>query len=130
MGEEIIKVLDNLSQKFGIAIDWTNQNIIPYLKELITRFIEMKNIQAIMWIIISSIAIIVSIITIVLLTKWIKKNDIDEYYEGYIITVLGYTLAIIAILAFAIVLFCNTQGLIQNIYIPELSILQYINNSI
>lgn len=31
MSQEIINVLDNLGEKFGIAIDWSNENILPYL---------------------------------------------------------------------------------------------------
>lgn len=130
MGEEIIKILDSLSEKFGIAIDWTNQNVMPYLQELMTRFIEMKNVQAIMWIIISFIVIIVCITIIVLLTKWKKKNKIDVYDDVYLLAILVYVLTGIAILSFAIVLFCNIAGLIQNIYIHELSVVQYINNYI
>lgn len=130
MGEEIIKILDSLSEKFGIAIDWTNQNVMPYLQELMTRFIEMKNVQAIMWIIISFIVIIVCITIIVLLIKWKKKNKIDVYDDEYLLAILVYVLTGIAILSFAIVLFCNIAGLIQNIYIPELSVVQYINNYI
>lgn len=34
MGEEIIKVLDALAEKFGLAIDWTSNNVIPYLETL------------------------------------------------------------------------------------------------
>lgn len=86
---------------------------MPYLQELMTRFIEMKNVQAIMWIIISFIVIIVCITIIVLLTKWKKKNKIDVYDDVYLLAILVYVLTGIAILSFAIVLFCNIAGLIQ-----------------
>ena len=33
MGDEIIKVINDLCGKFGIAIDWTSSNVIPYLEE-------------------------------------------------------------------------------------------------
>ena len=29
VSEQIIQVIDALCEKFGIAIDWTTQNIIP-----------------------------------------------------------------------------------------------------
>ena len=28
---QIIEILNNLAERFGIFIDWTDQNIIPYL---------------------------------------------------------------------------------------------------
>ena len=35
--EEIIKIINELCAKFGIAIDWTSQNVLPYLQELMGR---------------------------------------------------------------------------------------------
>ena len=32
MSNEIIKVLDALSDKLGIAVDWTSENVLPYLQ--------------------------------------------------------------------------------------------------
>ena len=32
ISDGIIKVLDSLADKFGIAIDWTSSNILPYLQ--------------------------------------------------------------------------------------------------
>ena len=32
MSDEIIKVLDDLSDRVGITIDWTSQNVLPYLQ--------------------------------------------------------------------------------------------------
>lgn len=34
MSNEIIKVLDDLSERLGIAIDWSSQNVMPYLQDL------------------------------------------------------------------------------------------------
>ena len=31
MSQQIIEVLDYLFEKFGIAIDWTSENIMPYI---------------------------------------------------------------------------------------------------
>lgn len=34
MNDEIIKVFDYIGDKLGIVIDWTQQNIQPYLQDL------------------------------------------------------------------------------------------------
>ena len=39
---ELITVLDYLAQKLGIAVDWTSDNVMPYLKDLCDRFIEYE----------------------------------------------------------------------------------------
>lgn len=126
MSEEIIKVLDNLAQKFGIAIDWTSQNIMPYLQDLTRRYIQHQNTIAITWIIISILIIIISIIAIIKVYKWTKKNKYDSYDDEYILAMITYTIAPILITVFIIVLFSNIFGLIQNIHMPELTILNYI----
>lgn len=43
MSQEIIKVLDNLCEKFGIAIDWTSQNVKPYLQELFCKVYKLRD---------------------------------------------------------------------------------------
>ena len=40
MGDEVIKVLDHLGKQFGIAIDWTSANVMPYLQDLMTRIVK------------------------------------------------------------------------------------------
>ena len=39
---ELITVLDYLAQKLGIVIDWTAENIRPYLEDLCKRFMEYE----------------------------------------------------------------------------------------
>lgn len=34
MSNEVIKVLDHICDKFGIAIDWSSSNVMPYLQDL------------------------------------------------------------------------------------------------
>lgn len=130
MSEEIIKVLDNLGQKFGIAIDWTSQNVLPYLQELITRFIAYKNVVAIVWIIISIIMLGLSVFGLVKLIKWRKSDKYDTSFNSNDGLIFGLIFAaiIILIIVFIIILACNTQVLMQNLFIPELSILDYISN--
>lgn len=42
MSDEIIKVLDDLSKRAGIAIDWTSQNVLPYYKNYVINTLVMK----------------------------------------------------------------------------------------
>ena len=38
---EIITLIDELAARFGIIIDWSAENIMPYLTDLGTRFITL-----------------------------------------------------------------------------------------
>lgn len=48
MSDEIIKILDDLGQRFGIAIDWSSQNVMPYLQDLVRRFTTYEIATSIM----------------------------------------------------------------------------------
>ena len=39
---QIIAVLDAICEKFGIVIDWTASNIMPYLQDLCKRIVSYK----------------------------------------------------------------------------------------
>lgn len=52
VSDQIIKVLDNLCQKFGVAVDWTQSNIMPYVQQLSQRIINYELWTSVAWIII------------------------------------------------------------------------------
>lgn len=130
MSEEIIKVLDNLGQKFGIVIDWTSQNVMPYLQDLLGRFISLKNAEAITWIVISALVILGSIIVIIATRKWTKRNKFNSYDDEMFIAFLLYWIMGFLIFISIVVLLSNIFGLMQNIFVPEVTVLKYIQNNL
>lgn len=42
MSEEVIKILDALAEKFGLAIDWTSANVLPYLQQLCGKYVTYE----------------------------------------------------------------------------------------
>lgn len=130
MSEEIIKVLDELGKRFGIVIDWSNQNIMPYLQELLKRFICYQNITACVWIIISIAMTIGGVIMFKFLNKWQKSDDYDSGFscDDELLAVLGYIFSI-SIIALGIGLIIgNTLGIVKNICMPEMVVYEYIKN--
>jgi hypothetical protein len=127
MGDEIIKVLNDLGQKFGIAIDWSAENVMPYIKDLGMRFITYRNCMAIVWIFISIIMFIVGIICTKKLIKYVKSDSYDDYEDSPGVIVSGVCIVCLLIAA-PIVFFCNIHGIIQNICMPELTIIEYIKS--
>ena len=51
LSKEIIEILDYLGRKFGIAIDWTSENVVPYIEDLCARYIKFEIYTSIMWIV-------------------------------------------------------------------------------
>lgn len=130
MSEEIIKVLDNLGEKFGIAIDWTSQNVVSYIEDLTGRYIAYNNLIAIVQLVISIILIILGIVCIRKLIKWAEsENYNDSCFSGdsdvYIMGIIG---AVLLIALGTGLIIGNTMGIIQNVHMPEITILNYIRN--
>lgn len=128
MSDEIIKVIDELGKRFGIVIDWSNENVLPYLQELAHRFIIYKTAIGIMTIVISVILIIIFGIGMKKLLEWRKSEKFSEntWDDDLFIFLLAMIGCVIGICIAAGVIIGNTAGIIQNLTIPELTILEYI----
>lgn len=128
MSNEVIKVLDNLAQKFGIAIDWTSQNIMPYLQELMSRFIKYKISTDAIWLVVGIVLFIVSLILFKKIQKWKKSENYhkDRYDDDEMLYIFGI-LGISCILITAIVMiFCYIEIILQDIFVPELTVIKYL----
>lgn len=125
MSEEIIKLLDNLAEKFGIAIDWTSSNVLPYLQDLMGRYVNLCNAQAITWILICIAVLIAGIVMMKKLIKWKDSESFDEYNDDILLFTIAIILCCLEV-GIVIAIICNLFGLYQNIFIPELTVLNYL----
>ena len=127
MSEEIIKALDELGKRFGIVIDWSNQNIIPYLQELLKRFICYRNITACVWIILSIAMTISGVGMIRALNEWRKSDDYGDYDDD-MLAALGYIFSVFIIALGIGLIIGNMFGIIKNVCMPEMVVYEYITN--
>lgn len=77
VSSEIIEVLDYLGEKFGIAIDWTSNNVLPYLQTLADKFIKWEISTSIVWIVIAAFVMAAMIVLINL--KGIREINEETY---------------------------------------------------
>lgn len=72
MANEIIKVLDALCEKFGLVIDWTSENVMPYITMLQEHMLAYY-----LWSNILIIVIAIICITFLMLgIKYINKHPL------------------------------------------------------
>ena len=136
MANEIIKVLDELCEKFGIAVDWTSENVIPYLQQLCGKYINYEIWTSVLCIVLWGIALIGSIIFFTNRNKAIKKflNDEDECNDMYDAFdegvgwawILSIIVLAIVILGFIIVIPIQARDIITCLTFPEKMILEYV----
>lgn len=133
MGDEIIKVIDKLCQQFGIVIDWTDQNILPYLQELAYRYVHYKIVFYSIWAIIGLILVIISIVICKKFFGKSKNERYDFFYEEFyddhecLCTVL-WIIAIVLFIAGLIIVIPMTFYIAECITIPEKVIFDYVSS--
>ena len=143
MSEEIIKVLDDLADRFGIAVDWTSQNVMPMLQQLFNRMQTYGIAIHTFAIVICAIGIIASVIYFILAYKSYRQCSITmkdnllhkwhNYQNQAWLSDTGITCMIIASSIFSvsfIAIFYNSVQLIKCIILPELYVLNYITDCI
>lgn len=74
VSNQIIEVLNALCEKFGIVIDWTGQNVMPYVQELIKKAVNYELWTSIGWFLIWAIFIF----AFFKLIYWYIKNRYDK----------------------------------------------------
>lgn len=116
MSDEIIKILDDLGQRFGIAIDWSSQNVMPYLQDLVRRFTTYEIATSIMWLTIGMIFLLAGII----FSIKIVKSENRDIHPLILFTVI---LAVIGI----VMIMCEISDIITCCTIPEKMIFGYLN---
>lgn len=132
MSENIIKVLDELGKRFGIAIDWSSENVTPYLQSLMSRFITNEIITSAILIVVSIVIILGLVIAIKQInnyeTKVLKEN---KYYPDWLdykyLIIIIFIVIIVVVLLFLVSMVLN---IVTCCTVPEKIIIDYINTSI
>lgn len=110
ISDEVINILEYLCQKIGFTIDWTSNNILPYLEQLCAKFIKWEIGTSITWIVLT--------LAVVLAGVWLQKiTEGDELVNILLICIAVAAFIIIGKQIFDIVKCCT---------FPEKAVYDYI----
>lgn len=121
VSEQIIAVIDNLCEKFGIAIDWTQENIWPYLQSLFQKYITYEICTSVMWIAAFGVLFVISCTFYKKASKEFHNDEWDD--EPYILSIV---LLIIISITFFVVTLVQVTDIICSITFPEKMIFEYV----
>lgn len=123
--ENLINIFNEVSKQFGIVIDWSNKNVLPYIKDLSGRIVRYEQYTSIGWIL---LALIVMIIGIILVIKGISKYK-DENRPSYNDSYMGFLVAgIIFIFCSSTVTIKETGDVITTITLPEKTLIEFVKD--
>ena len=124
LSSQIIEVLNDLTRRFGIFIDWNQQNIIPYLQDFLIRYVRYMFFGKMIWLVISLLCFLLAIIFHKRIIKF-AYDKFDEMPESLA------TLIIIVVCILSIIgIIDNIFGMIKITTIPEMVIIDSIKDVI
>ena len=120
---QIVEILKELANQLGIAVDWTSENIKPFITDLMMRNAKYELFTSLIWI---AFALIVAISCIVMIKRVDKENregDLsDDDCCGMIIL-----FAVLIVLA-SFIFFCQIYDVGKALYMPELLLLETLKS--
>lgn len=135
MSDEIIKVLDDLAKRFGVAIDWTAENVLPLIKQAMSNLVTYKIVSNALMIVLGVVSLIVAGVLIKQLLKPKANNRLYEKHgindNKYELTTSGNTAACVAgaSTVFGVMCICaSIDELLRWTIMPEIQIITYIKD--
>ena len=127
MSEEVIKILDVLAEKFGLVIDWTSANVLPYLQQLCGKYVTYEIATSVVWILIGVCLLFVGKYVIGKAKYCWEQYEEDQYYYDFGAILLG-VLAGCIIVGGIIVILCQTFDIVTCITFPEKIIIEELKS--
>lgn len=121
--KEIIDVLDYLCGKFGIAIDWTSENVMPYLEDLCGRYIQYEVYTSIAW------CTVFAVIVFVTGLVWAIGSIVDKHNDRRCASDATEMFCVFFFIFLVVGMFvwtCQAFDIIECYTIPEKTILEYV----
>lgn len=142
VSEQIIQVIDTLCEKFGVAINWTSQNVIPYIEVLCKKLVNYELVTSIAW---TVFAILISVAFVIICRVWYNKvlcrdkefcekrgikpdNRLDWEDHVGLMVFIGFTIFVCVVSGF--VLIKQIGDIIKCITFPEMYVFEYIKGLI
>lgn len=120
MSEEIIKVLDALGEKFGIAINWTSENVIPYLQQLCNKYITYEIATSVVWLLIGICLLFIGKYLIEKAKQYWKQYEEKGAYSDFddMAIVFGILAGCVIIVGIIVILY-QTMDIVTCLTFPE-----------
>jgi hypothetical protein len=130
VSEQIIQVINTLCEKVGIAIDWTGDNVIPYVTLLCDKLITFEIATSIVWSVLFLVLAIVGTIVRKGIFSWsMKRAKEDPYNEDWYYFIGGFcVVAEVGLwIAFTAVTATQAFDIVKCLAFPEMYLFEYIS---
>ena len=129
ISDQIIQVINTLCEKFGIAINWTEENVIPYVEALCRKLITYEIATSVAWILFMAVLSIIYIaIHKKLLPILLQKIEHQGYDGLWDVPLVLSWIAVAGICIATFVVACvQAIDIIKCLTFPEMYVFEYIS---
>ena len=122
MSEQTTQALNELCEKFGIVIDWTNANVIPYLTTLCAKLVSWEIWTSVVWMAIMAVA---SLIVIIVAKKYrfFSSSFVNEWELISIILIVASICLWVGTIS---VIGTQIFDIIKCVTFPEMYVFEYV----
>ena len=139
MDKELCNVIDKIAEKIGIAIDWSNENVMPYIQDIMQRYRTMNIVNNIIVMTVCAIIITICVIGADKITKGITNGSqntvssiwFDADYDA--VSIFSMMTSIIIVISFliSVIVLCGAiWELMGWLYVPEVKLLEVLKGLI
>ena len=116
------EAVNELAKQFGVAIDWSQKNIMPQINDLINRYAEYRITVDAIWCVACAV-LITTVVSIAVVMLWRNKG-----YNGSDDVFFTLFMASIFVIPLAVGLGAGIEAVVGWKCCPEVMILQSIND--
>ena len=138
MSIEMANCLKELSEQTGLAIDWSTENLAPYLAKLYERIVQWLIMEKIIGIGIAAGVTILCLIIFAFMVKRYKKEQADNSKNGWFYSYydegVGATAVVLGVFLLSTIIICVIISgyyaieIVKLNTVPEASVLKYIQS--
>ena len=123
---ELVELLKELANQMGIAVDWTSENIRPYIIDIMGRLAKYEIFTSVIWILLFAIIAFIAVQFWKIAYKKYKDEDDYEFDEEsffWISILLG-----LVIIGVVIGIVCQLSDIGEAIYMPEVLLIEKLRS--
>ena len=119
--KELIEVFEYLGEQIGVAVDWSSENVVPYITELCEKYIDWEIATSVAWFVMVFIMLLVAI----WFAKWGWRKATGTYDED--LWKISIAICMVLITVTAVVVFgVQIMDILKCKFFPELQIYEFV----